>query len=441
MIKKLTLVLVTFLALFSHAQQGTSSPYSFYGLGSLKFKGTVENQSMGGLSIYTDSIHANLRNPSSYGGNNLKISPFNGEGRVVKFAVAGELTNVNLETTNQSERTGTTTFDYVVLSMPIGKLGVGFGLLPYTSVGYRLGDNIFINEEEKLKNRYYGNGGLNKVFLGVGYQLTKDLSVGFDTSYNFGTIENSAIELGYDANGDPLSSHSKEFNQSDLSGLSFNFGLSYKSMITKELQLTAGLTYSPKSNLSSRNQRTFSAILYNFSTEEEFILNTIEADLAAENLQETNLTLPSRTSVGAGIGQPYKWFIGAEYTFLNSSQYSNPIFNMNSNASFEDSSTFALGGFFVPRYTSFNNYFKRVTYRAGFRYGNIGLKINDQSIDEFGMSFGVGLPVGTMFSNINLGFEYGQRGTTNQNLVKESFFKLQIGLSFNDRWFVKRKYN
>ncbi|MBR9847649.1 MAG: hypothetical protein GYB35_16810, partial [Algicola sp.] len=73
MIKKLVIVLVAFFALQMNAQEGTASPYSFYGIGSLKFKGTVENRSMGGLSIYTDSIHVNLRNPAAYVGPNLKV--------------------------------------------------------------------------------------------------------------------------------------------------------------------------------------------------------------------------------------------------------------------------------------------------------------------------------------------------------------------------------
>ena len=441
MIKKLTIVLIAFLALQSQAQEGTQSPYSFFGLGSLKFRGTVENQSMGGLSIFTDSIHVNLRNPASYAGNNLKVSPFNNEGRVVKFAVAGELSSINLKANGQNEKTGTTTFDYLILNFPLGKFGVGFGLLPYTSVGYKLEDNITLDGEELLKNRYYGDGGLNKVFVGVGYQFTKDLSAGIDINYNFGNVENNSIEFGYDVNGDPLSSHSKEVNRSDLFGLSYNFGISYKPMITQKLQLTSGLTYTPKSKITSENQRAFGTILYNFETEEEFILNTIQADLAAQNLENTTLYLPARLSLGAGIGQPHKWFVGAEYTNLKTSQYSNAIFSTNSNATFEDSSTFAIGGFFIPQYTSFNKYLKRVVYRAGAHYGNTGLKINDESINEFGISFGVGLPVGNMFSNVNLGFEYGQRGTTKQNLVQEDLFKLQISLSLNDRWFVKRKYN
>ena len=111
------------------------------------------------------------------------------------------------------------------------------------------------------------------------------------------------------------------------------------------------------------------------------------------------------------------------------------------NAVFEDASTISLGGFYIPRYDSFNNYLKRVVYRAGLRFENTGLIVNDQAIKEFGISFGMGLPVGRIFSNANVGVEIGKRGTTNANLVQENFINFQVSLSLNDRWFEKRKFN
>jgi hypothetical protein len=150
--------------------------------------------------------------------------------------------------------------------------------------------------------------------------------------------------------------------------------------------------------------------------------------------------LPSKFSLGAGVGQPRKWFAGVEFLTQNTSQFSNPLYNYE-NTTFENASSIALGGFFIPKYNSFSSYFKRVVYRTGVRFENTGLKINNQSIKEFGMSFGLGLPVGVTFSNVNLGIEFGSRGTTNSNLIKENFINLKISLSLNDRWFEKRKYN
>lgn len=434
MVKKLIIVLIATFAFQIHAQEGTASPYSFYGIGSLKFKGTTENRSMGGLGIYTDSIHINLKNPASFTGNNLEI--YNNESRPVKFTVGGSYSSINLKSNSGDDKTNVSTFDYFALSVPLGKFGFGFGLLPYSSVGYKLE----ASSNDVVTNRHTGEGGLNKVFASFAYQINEKLSIGVESSYNFGNIQNSAIAFVYNDEGELVQYQSRENNRSNLSGLNFNIGLTYKTMISEKHQLIAGLTYAPKSDITSKNTRSFSTIVINSETGQEFVINTIDADLAAANLQKTDLTLPSRYSFGAGIGQPNNWFVGGEYSFLKTSQFENAAL-LVSNATYTDASTFALGGFFIPDYNSFSSYWKRIVFRAGIRYENSGLEINNESINEFGMSFGVGLPVGNVFSNANLGFEFGQRGTTNQNLVQENFVNILISLSLNDRWFQKRKYN
>ncbi|MCK0123708.1 hypothetical protein MWU76_04795 [Gelidibacter sp. F2691] len=434
MIKKLVIVFITVFAIQAHAQTGTASPYSFYGIGSLKFKGTVENRSMGGLSIFTDSIHVNLRNPAGYAGNNLKI--WNNESRPVKFTVGGSSSSLNLKSDDGSQKASSTTFDYLALAVPMGKFGMGFGLLPYSAVGYKLESST---SDGNLENRYRGEGGLNKAFLGLGYQITPGLGIGVDASYNFGNVQNSALQFGY-LDGKPLQYSTKENNRSDLSGINLNFGLSYKTMVSDQLQLTTGFTYMPKSTLRSDNKRAFSTVVVNPETEQEITVNSIEADLSEKNLERTDLTLPSQYSFGAGLGQPQKWFVGAEYTLQNTSEFDNPIFSMT-NAKFVNASTIALGGFYIPRYNSFSSYWDRIVYRAGVRFENTGLEINNETINEFGISFGVGLPVGNVFSNANIGFELGKKGTTDANLIQENFMILQISLSLNDRWFLKRKYN
>lgn len=437
MIKKLVIVFIAFFAIQSYAQQGTASPYSFYGIGSLKFKGTVENRSMGGLSIYTDSIHVNLRNPATYAGENLGY--YNKESRPVKFTVGGSYSSINLKSNTSSDNATATTFDYLALSVPMGKFGLGFGLLPYTSVGYKLES---INSSGDPINRFRGEGGVNKAFLGLGYMLTKGLSIGVDAHYNFGNIQNATIEFIYDNEGNLAQFQSREANRSDLSGLNFNIGLSYKSMITEKLELISGITFTPESSLASINERSFSTITVNSSTGQEFEINTIEVDLESNGLKETDLILPSKFSFGAGIGEPRKWFLGAEYTSQKTSNFSNVLYS-SSTTKFEDASTISLGGFFIPNFNTLNGYFKRVVYRAGIRSEKTGLNINNESINEFGISFGVGLPVGdiTTFSNANIGFEIGKRGTKNGNLIQENFVNFQLSLSLNDRWFNKRKYD
>ena len=100
-----------------------------------------------------------------------------------------------------------------------------------------------------------------------------------------------------------------------------------------------------------------------------------------------------------------------------------------------------LGGFYIPKYNSVTSYWQKVNYRAGFRYEESGIVIENEAINEFGISFGLGLPAGRLFSNANVGFEYGQRGTTNANLVEETFLNVYLSFSLNDIWFQKAKFN
>ncbi|MDC8003016.1 hypothetical protein POV27_03080 [Aureisphaera galaxeae] len=406
----ITLLLVSSLAI---AQEGTTSPYSFFGVGSLKFKGTVENRAMGGLSVFTDSIHLNLQNPASVSGL-----------RRVNYSIAGSHQYNRLATEQDSQNATTTTLDYLAIGIPMGKFGANFGLVPLTSTGYKLQ-----NEVGGSLTQFEGSGGLNKAFLAIGYQITSDLSIGIDANYNFGNIENIAtntqegIEFG-----------SQEINRSTLLGFNFNFGAMYKTMVTEDLQMMASVTYTPETDLSSENERVVASI-------QELPNGAIRPlDIREIAVDDSDLTFPSQFSVGSGIGKPKKWFVGAEYTSQKTSNFTNRSFDLP-NVAFEDASQFSVGGFYIPNYNAFGNYFKRVVYRAGVRFDGTGINVNNESINEFGISFGMGLPIGGRFSNLNLGFEFGQRGTKSAGLVQETFFTTFISLSLNDKWFEKRYYD
>ena len=434
MTRNLIIFIIVLTSNFISAQQATSSPYSFYGLGNLKFKGTVENQSMGGITVYSDSIHINLRNPASNAGSDLAF--YNNEARPVKFAIGTSFSSTTIQTESASDSYGNTSVDYLAVSLPIKKFGIGFGILPLSSVGYSLQSK---NELDDIQFRYRGEGGINRVFLGLGYQLNKNIKIGVDGQYNFGNITNTSIAFGYNNQGQLLQFQSREVKRSDLGGVSFNIGMILNKKISSSLFLNAAATYSPESSMDSENKNQSATISID-SNQVEYVDSSYNVDLEAVNLARTNLILPSKSTFGIGIGKPRKWFIGLDYTFLETSKFTNRFIEID-NTTFEDASSFSVGGFFIPKYDSFNRYWKRIVYRLGLRLEETGLVINNESIDEFGISFGLGIPIGRLFSNANIGFEWGQRGTTNQNLVEENFFNLNISLSLNDRWFEKRKFN
>ncbi len=414
MIQKILVVFIIFISIEVSAQQATSSPYSFFGIGALNFKGTTENRSMGSISMYSDSIHLNLQNPSGYA--HLKL---------VNFSVSGSHKYTVLKTPSQQGYASSTSIDYISLGFPIGeKLGAGLGILPLTAVGYNLES---ASGEATVQNT--GKGGMNKVYMSLGYALTSQFSLGIDLNYNFGNIENKTLLFQED-----IQFATRETNSSSLSGFSLNFGATYKTMITNKLEMFSSVTFTPETNLDSENLRQFASV---------FIPNEniqVDVDIRDVDVPDSKLKLPAQYSIGLGIGHPRKWFIGGEYTGQKVSNFSNRSFDLD-NVSFENTSRFKLGGFYIPNHNALSGYWNKVAYRGGMRYEDTGLIINGEKITEFGISFGVGLPMGRMFSNVNLGIELGSRGTENAGLVKETFFNTFISLSLNDKWFVKTLYD
>lgn len=414
MIKRLIVIILVCITSSTVAQDATSSPYSFFGIGSLNFRGTVENRSMAGLSVYSDSIHINLQNPSGLA--HLKL---------VAFSVGGVHKYVTQETNTEKGNASSTAINYVAIGMPLSdRIGAGFGVLPLTSVGYNLqrqeGDGSQFNS---------GSGGMNKVFMNVGYRINDNFSVGVDLNYNFGNIVNSVL-----LSNPNVEFATRETNRSNLSGFNFNLGATYRTMLNNKLELFSSVVYSPETKLNSENFRQFASV---FIPNENF---QVDVDVRDVEIENSNFTLPYELTLGVGIGQPRKWFVGGEYTTQGASDFSNSSFDLD-NVEFSSASRYKLGGFYVPRHSAFSGYFNRVTYRAGMRYEDTGLRINNENINEFGITFGVGLPVGRMFSNFNIGVEVGSRGTTNNGLVKENFFNTIISMSLNDRWFIRTLYD
>ncbi len=410
MLKQIVFAVMLLVSGLAIAQNGTTSPYSFFGIGEIKFKGTAENRSMGGLNVFSDSIHLNIQNPASVA--NL---------RLVNFASGGSYKYVNQRTETESQYASATTLDYFALGIPMGKFGASFGILPYTAVGYKLESNT-----DTEITQYDGTGGMNKVFLQLAYKILPNLNIGVDANYNFGNVERKTI-----ISEESLLLGTREFVKSDLMGFNFNFGLEYKTMVSEVLQLTTSATYSPATKFEVNGNREISSILISSTGA------IIPFDSREERLEDVEVTFPSQLTVGAGIGFPKKWFIGGQYTNTKTSNFNDPTLNFGT-VEFIDANKYRIGGFFIPRYTSLTSYWHRVVYRVGVRYEETGLNIRDQDINEYGISFGVGLPIGRLFSNVNVGFELGSKGTTTNGLVKENFFNTFISLSLNDRWFEKR---
>ena len=408
MIKKIIISACLLISFVSFAQQGTSSPYSFYGIGDARFKGTLENRSMAGVAVEQDSIHLNIENPSSYA--NLGQTT---------FSVGGTFATNTIKSDNESSKAQRSTFDYLALGIPMGKFGAGFGLIPLSSVGYKI--SSLDPAEGGINSQLEGKGGVNKVFLGLGYKITPKWNIGADVQYNFGKISTTTIEA---VTG--VQSATRETNASEISGVNFNIGTMYQTKIDKKLNLYTSLSYTFASTLNSNSSRI------------------IEVDGSPESFPypdyKNTLKLPNKLAFGAGIGEARKWLVGTTLAFQGNGRLAN-YYNTMDNVRYEKYSKYAVGGYYIPNYTSFSSYLSRITYRAGLKFEKTGLVVNNESINDVGMSLGAGLPITGTFSNVNIGIEFGKKGTTSAGLVQENYLNFSVGFSFNDKWFVKSKFN
>lgn len=427
MIKNLIAGVCLFFAGVAVAQQNNASPYSYYGIGDIKFKGTVENRTMGGLSILPDSIHINLQNPAAYG--SLKWTT---------LTVGGTTSSTGFKTTEASDRAGRTTLDYIAVAIPVKNVGFAFGLMPYSGVGYRINNTTAPDPVDGFEryNEFAGSGGLNRVFGGAAWKISKNFSIGADFQYYFGDIETRALTTIPDAS---LQYSTREINTADYEGFSLNAGAMFQTRINNKWELYLSGSYSPETKLNSTISRNLATVSVG-SNGQETVINEENYTLGTEDL-----TLPSKLTGGLGFGQARKWFAGADITLQDANNLSARFEGID-NVAFEKSQKMTVGGYYIPKFNSFTSYWSRVTYRAGFKYEKTGLVLNNQDINDYSVSFGAGFPlssvVGTLgSSNLNVGAEIGRRGTTSAGLIQENYVNIFVSLSLNDRWFIKRKYD
>jgi len=414
MIKKIIVVACFFFSLMSNAQSGSASPYSFFGIGESRFKGNFENRSMGGLNIEQDSLHINILNPASFAA--LKLTT---------FTIGGNYTTTKLKTDSASENAQRTTLDYLAVALPLGKIGVGFGLLPYTSVGYNIESTN--PEPDGVNNVMKGTGGLNKAFFSIGYTIMPGLVVGGDIQYNFGRINNSNLEY---LTG--VMFGTQEENKADLNGFAANFGAMYKHKLNKQTNFYSSFTYTPQSKLSVTNTKTIRTGAYSST------YNVTVVDQMEDQKTITDLSIPDKMSFGFGVGKTRKWLLGTQMTFQNAGDLAND-FNSVDNVTYGKLSSYSLGGFYVPNYNVFSKYYQKIVYRGGLKYTKTGTIINSKEIDEKALTLGLGMPIIGILSNVNLSLEYGIRGTTSNGLIQENYFSFGVGFSLNDKWFGHRK--
>jgi len=378
---------------------------------------------MGGVGVALSEAHRlNLSNPAA-----------NASLQFTNYSLALVSKNSWAEQGGNSESSVATYITYLAMGFNVGeKGGFSFGLMPNTSVGYNLISLEYDTNEDILDaTSFKGEGGTNKVFLGFGYEVAKGLSLGVQGDYIFGKIENSIVNQ---VSGAALAT--KYEMNSNVSGFKFEAGFQYKKEIKENINLLVGGNFILKNDIKSKEKEYLYSVPLGSLSPRDTILN---------NNNIAYFKNPMKSTVGIGLGRDNKWYAGIDYSFQSALSSEGSVYESDV-ISYGNYSKLAIGGFYTPKYNSIISYWNRITYRAGVKFENTGMMLdmdrggmNYEQIDDFGISFGIGFPVGKQISNLNFGFEYGKRGSTKGNIVQENYFNFRMSISLNDKWFEKRQ--
>jgi len=420
-IKNYLLVILIFSCFSIFSQTNTGSPYSLNELGEINFTGNVSYQSMGGIDSSIDSIEFNINNPSSLAKiktTNYLIGTF-----YKSSSISNSLLKENIKTSN---------INYIAIGIPVKNFGFGFGVLPYSSVGFNLQTTEEYNDDNSISSRLFGaEGNINKAFLSVGIPFLKYFSLGASANYNFGKFNYEKFNLMNGVNYGVFSNSSSE-----ITGFTYNFSSNVLIPLKNDLSLSLLFSLYPEGELDSYNiESLYTSNASSISLES--LGDFVDIDLDSRGLENTKLPVPKKSIYSIGLEKKNSWFIGAQYENKLSSGFENVFLDLR-NVSYRDANSISFGGYFIPDSSSLVSYWKRIKYRFGIKNDKKSIIVNNLPINQFSLNLGLGLPIAGL-SKANLGLEIGKIG--NDDLIKENYFSLRLGLSLNDVWFIKRKYN
>ena len=431
--KKLIIAaLMLTISMVSMAQSGTNSPYSQYGLGVLSDQTSGFNRGMNGLGYgFHERNQVNFLNPASYASVDSLSFIFDAgiSGQITNFSEKGIKKNAN-----------NANIEYVVAGFRLRKrLGISFGILPFTNVGYSYSSSANVGSPSEnsdatvYSNTYSGTGGLHQVYLGFGWSPFKGFALGVNGSYLWGSYSRSVVNSYSDSYVNTLS----KYYSATVNSYKLDFGVQYTAKLSKKDDVTIGLTYSLGHSIGG-------------DPECKVISQNAQTSVSDTALYKSDKGLEIPTMYGAGFvwSHDKRWKVGADYTLQKWSSVLFPQYSVEngkpqykaSDALFSDRHKVTLGGEFCPNEAG-RKFFQRIRYRMGASYATSYLNINgQQGSKEYSVSAGFGIPIKNTYNSrslLNISAQWVHQDS--KTFITENSFRINIGLTFNERWFAKWK--
>lgn len=415
-------ILGCLVLLFTTTTVFAQSPYTQYGFGDLSDQSVGFNKGMGGVGIaFSKGNEVNPINPASYASIDSVTMIFDG-------GLSGQITNFKEGDRKLNGKSGG--FDYVVGSLRLIKnVGISFGVMPFSDINYSYKSTATMPDSDfEMYSEFKGKGGLNQLFVGAGWRVFKPLSVGFNFSYLWGDIEKSAATIG----SSDVNILYKEYTAS-VSNYKLDFGVQYAQPMGKDL-LTLGAVFSSGHKLGSDPEGRIVSVNSSLSKSDSTSYKIVNG-----------LSIPTTIGVGVAYSHDQKLRVGADFKLQKWGSIDYPDFSGGSyslrSGLLKDSYKMNVGAEWIPNPRSTRSVFHHIRYRVGAGYTTPYYYINGQDgPKDLQLSLGIGVPIMNAYNNrsiLNISAQWQHRSA--DNLITENTFRLNIGITFNERWFSKMK--
>lgn len=433
MIRKSIVIFVIILStnILSFGQSVINSPYTRFGIGEINRNGFNNSKAMGGLSTGLRKVNQiNYMNPAAISSQDTMSFIFDVGANVISNKLA---TNDEKLTYNNGS------FDHIAIAFPIKRWWfAGVSLNPYSKIGYNVTQketHPYLPETETVYN-YLGDGGINQFSISNSFKLGKNIAIGFNYNYLFGTIEQYNQTYITDENSYSTVVYDKyTMNQSN-----FDIGVQYYTDIAEKYFVVLGANYSTQINFKAKNN-TAELTTGNYINAGLNIIDYLALGGSVDTIVSSvdnnyKVEVPARYSIGFSGGIKNKLTVGFDFSYQDWSD----VNTLNISNNYTSDQTINFGIEYIPNFYDLRSYIKKINYRAGAFYNNSYIQIDNEQVNNYGITFGLGFPISNQRTSINVSYTYGKRGEVNNGLIEGTYSVIGLNLTLYDFWFIKRKF-